>query len=236
MLIRVFPFQIRCIHSHTFLHYKRGLLWGGVRLFEQLECILVHFSSVFYVFFYFMSISFMQAVRTFLSFDNPTDVLKWWGGFNSPTRSFMEMASFKYFVETQPTDSAKKSLLCALAERWWDTTHTFHIVGVEMMITPYDVYRLIDLRIDGAIPTFNAFPTRLRPNQKYLGVDLGATSIDLPNLLYAFVEAPQTTVEEATYMAQAFLLYLIGTTLDCNTSQTVLVRWLHLLVDFQQTA
>jgi hypothetical protein len=37
-------------------------------------------------------------------------------------------------------------------------------------------------------------------------------------------------------MAKAFLLYLIGTTLDCNTSQTVPVRWLHLLVDFQQTA
>jgi hypothetical protein len=37
-------------------------------------------------------------------------------------------------------------------------------------------------------------------------------------------------------MAQGFLLYLIGTTLDYNTSQTILVRWLHLLVDFQQTA
>jgi hypothetical protein len=37
-------------------------------------------------------------------------------------------------------------------------------------------------------------------------------------------------------MARAFLLYLIGTTLDCNTSQTVPVRWLHLLVNFQQTA
>jgi hypothetical protein len=37
-------------------------------------------------------------------------------------------------------------------------------------------------------------------------------------------------------MAKAFILYLISITLDCNTSQTVPVRWLHLLVNFQRTA
>ncbi len=36
-------------------------------------------------------------------------------------------------------------------------------------------------------------------------------------------------------MARAFLLYLIGTTLDCNTAQTVQVRRLHMLVNFRQT-
>ncbi len=65
---------------------------------------------------------------------------------------------------------------------------------------------------------------------------LRATSANLPNPLEDFSAAPQDTVEEATWMAKAFLLYRIGTTLDCNTSQTVPVRWLHLLVDFQRTA
>ncbi len=36
-------------------------------------------------------------------------------------------------------------------------------------------------------------------------------------------------------MAKAFLMYLIGTTLDYKTSQTVPVKWLHVLVDFQRT-
>jgi hypothetical protein len=137
------------------------------------------------------------------------------------------------FLETQPTDSAKKTLLCALAKRWWDTTYTFHIASVEMMITPYDVYRLIGLRIDGAIPTFSAFSARLRMDWEYLGVDLGVTFPDLLSLLRAFAKAPQTIVEEMTRMARPFLLYLIGTTLDYNTSQTISMRWLHLLVDFQ---
>jgi hypothetical protein len=103
------------------------------------------------------------------------------------------------------------------------------------MITPYDVYRLTSLRIYGIVPTFNAFPARVHPDREHLGISLGETSADLPALMRAFSKAPQTTFEETTCMAWAFLLYLIGTTLDCNTSQTVLVRWLHLLVDFQQT-
>jgi hypothetical protein len=115
-------------------------------------------------------------------------------------------------VETQPTETAKKSLLCVLAERWWDTIHTFHIDGVEMTITPYDVYRLIGLRVDRIVPTFSSFPAGVRFDREYLGISLGATFADLPTLMRAFAEAPQTTIEEGTRMARAFLLYLIGTT------------------------
>ena len=117
-----------------------------------------------------------------------------------------------------PTEIVRKVLLCTLVERWWDTTHTLHIAGVKMMITPYDIYRLIGLRVDGITPTFSAFPGCLRPDREYLGMDLGATSANLPNLLSLFSTAPQNIVEKATWMVRAFLLYLIGTTLDCNTS------------------
>ena len=171
-----------------------------------------------------------------MSRGNPTEVLKGWARLTSITRSFEETAGFKQFLESQPTETAKKSLLCALIKMWWDTTHTFHIAGVEMTITSYDVYRLTNLRVDGIILTFSAFPARLRPDREYLGMDLGATSANLPSLLLAFSKAPQGTIEEATRMVRAFLLYLIGTTLDFNTSQTIPVRWLHLLVDFQRTA
>ena len=77
------------------------------------------------------------------------------------THSFIEVVGFKQFVESQPIATAKKNLLYALVERWWDTTHTFHIAGMEVRITSYDVYRLTGLRVDGIIPTFNAFSARL---------------------------------------------------------------------------
>jgi hypothetical protein len=66
------------------------------------------------------------------------------------TRSMVELAGFKHFVESQPTETTKKIFLYALAERWWDTTLTFHIASLEMMITPYDIYRLTGLRWTGS--------------------------------------------------------------------------------------
>jgi hypothetical protein len=66
-----------------------------------------------------------------------------------------------------------------LVERWWDTTHTCHIAGMEMTITPYDIYRLTGLRVDGLISTFGAFPACFRANQEYFGIDLGATTANL---------------------------------------------------------
>ena len=48
-----------------------------------------------------------------------------------------------------PERSASDVLAQTLAKRWWDNTHTFHIVGREMTITPLDFYRIISLRFDG---------------------------------------------------------------------------------------
>ena len=39
----------------------------------------------------------------------------------------------------------------ALVERWWDTTHTFHIVGREITMTPYAFHYMTDLRSYGPI-------------------------------------------------------------------------------------
>ena len=35
-----------------------------------------------------------------------------------------------------------------LAKRWWDTTHTSHIVDWEMTVTPRDFHQMIGLRCD----------------------------------------------------------------------------------------
>uniref|UniRef100_A0A2N9J9C1 Aminotransferase-like plant mobile domain-containing protein n=1 Tax=Fagus sylvatica TaxID=28930 RepID=A0A2N9J9C1_FAGSY len=137
------------------------------------------------------------------------------------THALVKLADFKKFIELQPTEFAKKIFLYALAKRWWDTTHTLHIAGVGMTVIPYDIHRLTDLRVDGLTPTFTGFPARFRADREYLGLDLGETMANLPGLLHAFVNAPQDTTEETTRMARAFFLYLIGMTLDCNTSLTV---------------
>uniref|UniRef100_A0A2N9EG48 Aminotransferase-like plant mobile domain-containing protein n=1 Tax=Fagus sylvatica TaxID=28930 RepID=A0A2N9EG48_FAGSY len=115
------------------------------------------------------------------------------------TRSMVELAGFKHFVESQPTKTTKKIFLYALAERWWDTTLTFHIASVEMMITPYNIYRLTGLRVDGLTLTFSAFPTHFQADWEYLGSyldDKGFSLVPdrynpgLQHLLDSFSEAP----------------------------------------------
>ena len=106
------------------------------------------------------------------------------------THALIELAGFKNFVELHPTEFAKKFLLYALVERWWDTTHTLPIAGVEMMITPYNIHRLMGLRVDGLILTFNTFIASFRADREYLGLDLGVTIANLPSLLHAFMETP----------------------------------------------
>uniref|UniRef100_A0A2N9HP90 Aminotransferase-like plant mobile domain-containing protein n=1 Tax=Fagus sylvatica TaxID=28930 RepID=A0A2N9HP90_FAGSY len=97
------------------------------------------------------------SLRSFVSRDNPIEIHKWWRRLSPMTHALIELAGFKNFVELHPTEFAKKFLLYALVERWWDTTHTLHIAGVEMMITPYNIHRLMGLRVDGLILTFNTF-------------------------------------------------------------------------------
>jgi len=35
-----------------------------------------------------------------------------------------------------------------LVEKWWDTTHTFHIAEREMTMTPHDFHQMTGLRFD----------------------------------------------------------------------------------------
>ena len=49
-----------------------------------------------------------------------------------------------------PERSASAVLMQTLAERWWDTTHTFHIADKEMIITPHDFHRMTGLWFDGS--------------------------------------------------------------------------------------
>ena len=47
--------------------------------------------------------------------------------------------------------STKATLVQCLIERWWDTTHTVHIAEQEMIVTPYDLYRMTSLSFEAVI-------------------------------------------------------------------------------------
>lgn len=50
-----------------------------------------------------------------------------------------------------PERFANIVLAQTMAERWWDSTYTFHIVGLEMTITSHDFHCMIGLWFDGIL-------------------------------------------------------------------------------------
>ena len=78
-------------------------------------------------------------------------MVEWYNLLVPKTRAYIQEASFKPTLSLLPKKSASATLVQCLIERWWDTTHTFHIAMREMMMTPYNFHHMNGLSFEGAI-------------------------------------------------------------------------------------
>ena len=67
------------------------------------------------------------------------------------TKAYIWEAGFEPIIDILLEKSANATLVQCFIERWWDTTHTFHIVEREMTVTSYDFYYMIGLSFEGVI-------------------------------------------------------------------------------------
>ena len=135
-------------------------------------------------------------------------VLIWYRILIKETRGHIRASGFKLIIRLLPERSANVTLVHTLAERWWDTTHTFHIGDREMTIAPHD-FHMTDLRIDGAwINLEGEQGTRL--GLELLRRRYATETIRYTDLEENFMHHPQGTAKECVRMAKVFLLYLLG--------------------------
>ena len=64
---------------------------------------------------------------------------------------------------------ARKALVLAFMECWWDTTHTFHIASEEMTQTLHDTYHLTGLYYRGPPVKFRGLLDDVRLDEALLG-------------------------------------------------------------------
>ena len=64
------------------------------------------------------------------------------------TKAYIWEAGFEPIIDILLEKSANATLVQCFIERWWDTTHTFHIAKREMTVIPYDFHHMTSL--DGA--------------------------------------------------------------------------------------
>ena len=98
-----------------------------------------------------MSSSFLQSSSLYASRRSITKVVEQYNLLVPETKAYIREAGFEPIIDILLEKSASATLVQRFIERWWDTTHTFHIAEREMMVAPYDFYCMIGLSFEGAI-------------------------------------------------------------------------------------
>ena len=99
--------------------------------------------------------------------------------------------------------SNHKELLCALAERWWDTTNTFHFSWGELTLTPVDFSVISGIPFGiRPIELYDDWRTEISP---YRMVEL--IGIDLPRIVESGSATPTLSVSRRWLSLQAPNIY-----------------------------
>ena len=78
----------------------------------------------------------MQGLRSYLSRGSASQLFERYWSLMAETKALVNAAGFGPLLRLILKSSASSVLVQALAKRWWDTTHTFHIVEREIPMTP----------------------------------------------------------------------------------------------------
>ncbi|XP_058225789.1 uncharacterized protein LOC131334672 isoform X2 [Rhododendron vialii] len=154
-------------------------------------------------------------------------------GLPERVRRLVDEAGFGQFIPTLMQTKNDHAVLTALAERWQDTSNTFHFPVGEMTVTPLDFAAITGLRVGGEpIP----FDTGIYRDEAALRWFLGRVpDRDGEMVKYEqfreYLKKIPTTQQEEEQMARAYLLYLFGASLYPNRRSKVHLSYLPALRD-----
>lgn len=148
----------------------------------------------------------------------------------------VDAAGFGLFIPILMAMKSDHALLTALAERWQDTSNTFHFLIGEMTVTPMDFAALTGLRVGGeSIPFDLGIHRDTTTLRWFLGeVPEGGTETVHYDQFWRYLEGRiPASEQEEEQMARAYLLYLFGATLYPNKGATVHLSYLPALFDLR---
>ena len=195
--------HLKC-DSNTISHLIRNLKLS-------FNCSLTQIVNLISPYFF----SFLQDISPYSGRGSTNKVAKWYGKLADAMKAHIHVVSFEPIIRLLLERSASAILVQCLAERWWDTTHTFHIVEREMTVTFGDFHHMTGLRCDGAIINLKV------ESGTWLVIDLLKRRYSLDMIRYFDIEAnyrplPQETTMDCALMAMTFLLYILGAYLFAN--------------------
>ncbi|KDP22024.1 hypothetical protein JCGZ_03026 [Jatropha curcas] len=94
---------------------------------------------------------------------------------HNPVGAIISTSYLGYLRHLDMGRSSHKELLCALAERWWDTTNTFHFSWGELTVTPADFSVIFGIPFGvRPIELYDDWRTEISPARmiELIGIDL----------------------------------------------------------------
>ena len=151
-------------------------------------------------------------------------------------KNIINEAKFQIFFQALLNHDANEykdlQLLLALLERFWDTTCTFHFLGIgEVTLTPYDFLAITSLKLGGE---------RIKVNDSITSAEIKSILGVMPSKirsknvslmwLYNNFENYKTVATDT----RMFMLLFIGTLLCLDLGSTVSLRYLWSLRDISR--
>ncbi|KAF5933151.1 hypothetical protein HYC85_029322 [Camellia sinensis] len=168
----------------------------------------------------------------------------WYAELPEAVRDLVDLVGFGPFCAGLSRCPARRILMAALVERWWDTTNSFHFSATgDMTMTPLDFAVLTGLDTRGGSIPYDEDMGEWEAAWTYLlgarpPVDRASGRVRYTWFYSHFRRAemvPETPEEVAQY-ARGFLMFLFGTTLFADRGNTVGLYLLSALVDLSQVS
>ncbi|KAK9902442.1 hypothetical protein M0R45_001681 [Rubus argutus] len=153
---------------------------------------------------------------------------EWYMSLPASIKHRIKDAGFGEFVKILKTsNNADRQLLLALAERWWDTTHTFYFDAIgELTMTPTDFNAITGLPVKGrsikyGMQAFNKKSDIIKWFGKPFWVMLkGNKKVKYNELRRKYSTWKVKTKEQIDQLTRVSILALIGSVLCCDKSDT----------------
>ena len=171
-------------------------------------------------------------LSSFLGRGSTSHVFSWYRALADDTKALVCTADFKPILHLLPKSHASGILVQSLAERWWDTTQTFHIAERGMTVTSHNFHWMTGLQCDGSIINFEG-ELGIQLGIELLGWRHTKETICFFDLKTDHKPLSWERAEDYTKMVKVFLLYILGSYLFTNEGKIVSLRWLALFRDFE---
>ncbi|KAF5933463.1 hypothetical protein HYC85_029634 [Camellia sinensis] len=166
----------------------------------------------------------------------------WYAELPEAVRDLVDLTGFGPFCTGLSRCPARRTLMAALVERWWDTNNSFHFSATgDLTMTPFDFAVLTGLDVGGWPIPYDEDMGQWEAAWIYLlgahpPVDRASGRVRYTWFSSHFrrVEMEPGTPDEAAQYAHGFLMILFGTTLFADWGNTVGLFLLSALVDLSQ--